>query len=38
MDTIGGYKKDREYDMRGIMIPRVGDLLYYDSMDMQVIV
>ena len=35
---IGGYTLDREYDMRGIMIPRIGDLLYYDNMDMQAIV
>ena len=35
---IGGYTLDREYDMRGIMIPRIGDLLYYDNMDMQAII
>lgn len=34
----GGYTLNREYDIRGIMIPRIGDLLYYDKADMQVII
>ena len=32
------YNKNREYDMRGIMIPCIGDILYYDTVDMQAII
>ncbi len=32
------YNKTREYDIRGIMIPRIGDILYYDTADMQAII
>lgn len=32
------YNKTREYDIRGIMIPRIGDILYYDMVDMQAII
>lgn len=35
---IGGYALNREYDIRGIMIPRIGDLLYYDTFDMQAVI
>lgn len=32
------YNKTREYDIRGIMIPCIGDILYYDTVDMQAII
>lgn len=32
------YNKTREYDIRGIMIPCIGDILYYDTVDMQTII
>lgn len=42
MDNINqvnmGYNKEREYDIRGIIIPRIGDILYYDRVDMQIII
>ena len=32
------FNKKREYDMRGIMIPCIGDILYYDTIDKQAII
>lgn len=32
------FNKKREYDMRGIMIPYIGDILYYDTIDKQAII
>ena len=32
------FNKKREYDMRGIMIPCIGDILYYDTIDKQTII
>lgn len=34
----GGYTKTREYDMRGIMIPHIGDIIYYDTIDRQLVI
>lgn len=32
------FNKKREYNMRGIMIPCIGDILYYDTIDKQAII
>lgn len=32
------FNKKRKYDMRGIMIPCIGDILYYDTIDKQAII
>lgn len=32
------FNKKREYDMRGIMIPCIGDILYYDTVDRQAVI
>lgn len=32
------FNKKREYDMRGIMIPCIEDILYYDTIDKQAII
>lgn len=32
------FNKKREYDIRGIMIPCIGDILYYDTIDRQAVI